>query len=97
MCQIISGLIGYCRRFVKRYGDIATPLTKLLQKSASRWSEDATKAFEQLNQVMVSVSVLALPHFSLPFIIETGIGGSFNSKFSSYSLFQSRVGSAIAG
>ena len=70
------GLTGYYRRFVKNYGNIAAPLTKLLQKNGFHWGDDATAAFESLKQAMISVPVLALPDFSLPFIIETNASGT---------------------
>ncbi|KAA0054183.1 Transposon Ty3-G Gag-Pol polyprotein [Cucumis melo var. makuwa] len=70
------GLTGYYRRFVKNYGNIAAPLTKLLQKNGFHWGDDATTTFESLKQAMISVPVLALPDFSLPFIIETDASGT---------------------
>lgn len=71
MLKGFFGLIGYYRHFVKGYGNVAALLTKLLQKNAFKWDEEATTTFEQLKQAMVSVSVLALPNFLFPFIIET--------------------------
>ena len=60
---------------MKSYGEIATPLTKLLQKNAFKWNEEAIAAYEQLKLAMTTIPVLALPDWSQPFTIETDTSG----------------------
>lgn len=53
------------------YGTLVALLTRLLRKDAFIWTEEATKAFEYMRQAMVTLPVLALLDFSLPFMVET--------------------------
>ncbi|TYK23270.1 ty3-gypsy retrotransposon protein [Cucumis melo var. makuwa] len=68
------GLTGYYRCLVQGYGNIVAPFTRLLPKNVLKWDEKAMATFEQLKQDMVSV--LALPDFSLSFIVEIDASGS---------------------
>lgn len=66
------GLAGYYRKYVRNYGSISKPLTDLLRKhSAFLWTSDTQLAFDTLKAALIDAPVLALPDFSLPFIVET--------------------------
>lgn len=70
------GLAGYYRKFIRNFGSIAAPLTKLLTKEGFCWSPEAEFAFSALKVVLCTPSFLALPDFTTSFIVECDASGS---------------------
>jgi hypothetical protein len=66
----LLGLVGYYRKFVKNYGQIETPLTKLLKKESFSWTQEETKAFEKIKEALYTTRFLATPNFTKTFIME---------------------------
>lgn len=69
------GLAGYYRKFIRDFGSIVGPLTKLL-KETSQWSEEVTVAFITLKKALASAPVLHLLDFSVEFIVECDASGT---------------------
>ena len=66
------GLVGYYRRFVKKFSDKAAPLNALMRKEQTwKWTEDCQKAFETLKGEIAARPVSAYPDFSKPFRLYT--------------------------
>jgi len=80
------GLAGYYRRFVKNFGMLAKPLTKLLKKGhIFAWTPATDQSFQALKHALTTAPVLALPDFSKQFIVETdasdkGIGAMLQQE-----------------
>ncbi|TYK23171.1 Ty3/gypsy retrotransposon protein [Cucumis melo var. makuwa] len=53
----------------------SSPLTQLLKTGAYKWTEEAETAFEKLKTAMMTLPVLALSDFNLPFEIESDASG----------------------
>ena len=74
--QSFLGTVGYYRKFVRMFSEIATPLTQLLQKeSPFVWGTDQQKAFDALKQAVSEQPVLILPDPSLPYVVTTDASG----------------------
>jgi hypothetical protein len=70
------GLARYYRRFVKDFGIICRPLHDMLKKNSFSWSNEKTQAFNTLKTKLTSAPVMALPNFSIPFVLETDACGN---------------------
>ena len=66
------GLVGYYRQFIKGFSKIAAPLTKLLEKNKPFvWTEECTKAYQELKDLLLKEPVVAYPDISVPFRLYT--------------------------
>ena len=62
------GAIGYYRRYIKNFAQLASPLTDLLKKNHTfKWSQLCQDAFQSLKKVLVSYPILKSPDFSQGF------------------------------
>ncbi|XP_026452801.1 uncharacterized protein LOC113353408 [Papaver somniferum] len=56
--QAFLGLVGYYRKFVKKFDIISHPLTQLLKKDDFIWTDAATSSFKQLQHALTTTPVL---------------------------------------
>lgn len=79
------GSVGFYRRFIPYFSEIAAPLTNLLKgrrgnHSELNWTSECDSAFDSLKQALTSQPVLKAPDFRQPFALytdasEIGIAG----------------------
>ena len=66
------GFVGYYRRFVKDFADLAEPLVALTRKGAPFvWTDRQQKAFEALKACLISAPVLGFPTEQGRFLLDT--------------------------
>lgn len=83
------GLIGFYRKFIPEFSNIAAPITDLTKKSMPKhikWSENLQSHFDKLKQVLLSKPVLRSPDFSKGFYLrtdacDTGVGAVLEQEF----------------
>ena len=66
------GFVGYYRKFIPKYSDIARPLTNLTRKGTPfEWSKACQAAFEMLKEYLLKELILKYPKPDQPYILCT--------------------------
>ena len=66
------GFVGYYRKFIPKYSDIARPLTNLTRKdNPFEWSPACQIAFEMLKEYLLKEPILKYPKTDQPYILYT--------------------------
>ena len=66
------GLVGYYRKFVPRFADIARPLTTLTKKDIEfQWTDKCQTSFELLKETLMKEPILTYPNPKFPYILYT--------------------------
>ena len=66
------GLIGYYRKFVPRFSDIARPCNALTKKNIEfRWTQQCQDSFELLKNSLMTDPILTYPDPRLPYVLFT--------------------------
>ena len=66
------GMVGYYRRHVPIFGEVARPLTLLTRKNVRfQWSKEAQEAFNLLEDKLIKSPILAYPDVKLPYSLYT--------------------------
>lgn len=64
------GMVGYYRKFVRNFSDIAGPLTHLLKQGVRfQWTAELDKSFRALIHAITSAPTLILPDPNLPYVV----------------------------
>lgn len=74
--QQFLGLVGYYRKFIKGFANIARPLSELTMKDKPfTWTDRQQEAFKTLREALTEQPILQFPDFSKPFSITCDASG----------------------
>ena len=74
VCQFV-GFVGYYRRFVNFFAELAEPLVSLTRKGALLiWTDQQQTAFHTLNAYLLSAPILGFPTEEGRFVLDTDAG-----------------------
>ena len=66
------GLLGYYRKFIPRFTDVARPLTKLTRLDQPfKWSDKCQASFELLKEALIKEPILRFPDPNKPYTLYT--------------------------
>ena len=66
------GMVGYYRKFIKGFSEIARPLTNLTKKNARfLWTDEAQCSFDTLKEKLMTAPILGYPDTSEPYKLYT--------------------------
>ena len=66
------GFVGYYRKFIPKYSDIAKPLTELTkQENPFNWTEQCQASFDLLKEYLLKEPILKYPDTDKPYILYT--------------------------
>ena len=87
--QSFLGMVGFYRKFIPQFAEIALPLTNLTKKGCPNkvvWEDEHQRSFEKLKSYMTHTPILRLPDLNETFILRTdasnvGLGAVLMQKF----------------
>jgi hypothetical protein len=75
VAHMFLGLVCYYHHFIRDYGSIVAPLTKLLYKEGFHWTTEAEAMFHAVQQALTSAPILQPPAFDKDFVVECNTSG----------------------
>lgn len=77
-CRAFLGFIGFYRKFVKNHSTVVAPITDLTKTKTGlkfKWTDAATKAFNEIKQLLTTAPLLVIPDPTKPYVLQTDCSG----------------------